>query len=227
MSVTSTSSSPDDYAIRGNSTETTGIRGVSVQKSGVLGNSTNSYGVSGNSINSTGVIGVSNNTFGVQGSALLAGVQGFSETGDGVQGISETGFGGSFESDETALNALGVNIGITAYGGTGIIVGGSLGIGVTGEDVGIDCYGENIAAKFKTPVESSSNIVQFINDNVVKSFVEFDGTLNGKGLKLTALNTAPASASATGVTGDIRWDANYMYVCTATNTWKRSAISTW
>jgi hypothetical protein len=37
----------------------------------------------------------------------------------------------------------------------------------------------------------------------------------------------PASASATGATGEICWDANYIYVCTATNTWKRSAISTW
>ena len=37
----------------------------------------------------------------------------------------------------------------------------------------------------------------------------------------------PASASATGATGEICWDANYIYVCTATNTWKRSALSTW
>ncbi len=45
--------------------------------------------------------------------------------------------------------------------------------------------------------------------------------------KLTALNTAPASATATGTTGEIRYDANYMYVCVATNTWKRSALTTW
>lgn len=45
--------------------------------------------------------------------------------------------------------------------------------------------------------------------------------------KLTALNTAPASATATGVLGEIRYDANYMYLCTATNTWKRSALTTW
>jgi hypothetical protein len=29
----------------------------------------------------------------------------------------------------------------------------------------------------------------------------------------------PASASATGAAGEICWDANYIYVCTATNTW--------
>ena len=37
----------------------------------------------------------------------------------------------------------------------------------------------------------------------------------------------PASASATGTTGDIAWDADYIYVCTATDTWKRTAIATW
>jgi hypothetical protein len=37
----------------------------------------------------------------------------------------------------------------------------------------------------------------------------------------------PASASATGTAGQITWDASYIYVCTATNTWKRVAISTW
>jgi hypothetical protein len=39
--------------------------------------------------------------------------------------------------------------------------------------------------------------------------------------------TAPATAGATGAEGTIRFDANYIYVCTATNTWKRAAIATW
>jgi hypothetical protein len=37
----------------------------------------------------------------------------------------------------------------------------------------------------------------------------------------------PASAAAAGNAGDICWDASYIYVCTATNTWKRAAIATW
>jgi len=37
----------------------------------------------------------------------------------------------------------------------------------------------------------------------------------------------PASAAATGTAGTIAWDSSYIYVCTATNTWKRVAISTW
>ena len=37
----------------------------------------------------------------------------------------------------------------------------------------------------------------------------------------------PASASATGTAGTMRWDADYIYVCTATDTWKRVGIATW
>lgn len=37
----------------------------------------------------------------------------------------------------------------------------------------------------------------------------------------------PATATDAGNTGDIAWDADYIYVCVATNTWKRVAIATW
>jgi hypothetical protein len=38
---------------------------------------------------------------------------------------------------------------------------------------------------------------------------------------------APATTGATGTAGDIRYDADYIYICTAANTWKRAAIATW
>lgn len=37
----------------------------------------------------------------------------------------------------------------------------------------------------------------------------------------------PATAADTGNAGDIAWDADYIYVCVAANTWKRVAIATW
>lgn len=42
-----------------------------------------------------------------------------------------------------------------------------------------------------------------------------------------ANDRTPANAGATGNEGDICWDANYLYVCVAANTWKRVAIATW
>lgn len=53
------------------------------------------------------------------------------------------------------------------------------------------------------------------------------GTIRGTQYNLSALNTAPATAASTGTLGEIRIDANHIYVCTATNTWKRVAIATW
>ena len=44
---------------------------------------------------------------------------------------------------------------------------------------------------------------------------------------LVIKSATPASATATGVAGQIAWDANYYYVCTATNTWKRISLTTW
>ena len=46
---------------------------------------------------------------------------------------------------------------------------------------------------------------------------------------LTSLGvlTTPASASAPGSAGQICFDGDYIYVCVAENTWKRSLLSTW
>ena len=56
-------------------------------------------------------------------------------------------------------------------------------------------------------------------------------TPNGTGVlnlnRAVIPNFTPASATATGVQGQITRDANFIYICTATNTWKRVAIATW
>ena len=51
-------------------------------------------------------------------------------------------------------------------------------------------------------------------------------TRTAEGL-LTGGTKTPATAAAAGAVGDIAWDASYIYVCTAANTWKRAAIATW
>jgi hypothetical protein len=50
--------------------------------------------------------------------------------------------------------------------------------------------------------------------------------INGDKFRVRTEKT-PSSASDTGNKGDICWDASYIYICTATNTWKRVAITTW
>jgi hypothetical protein len=44
---------------------------------------------------------------------------------------------------------------------------------------------------------------------------------------LGIVSDPPASAGAAGVAGTITWDSGFIYICVATNTWKRVAIATW
>lgn len=37
----------------------------------------------------------------------------------------------------------------------------------------------------------------------------------------------PPTSSSPGEAGAICWDSNFLYVCIATNTWKRVGIATW
>jgi hypothetical protein len=39
--------------------------------------------------------------------------------------------------------------------------------------------------------------------------------------------SAPSAYNSTGTAGTIAYDANYVYVCVATNTWRRSALAKW
>jgi surface protein len=88
---------------------------------------------------------------------------------------------------------------------------------------------------------STGNIFTIQSSGAGRSLVLHDGTdiltsdfeeFNVKNVKadsysVKTLNTAPSSATATGTTGEIRYTSSYIYVCTATNTWKRTALSTW
>lgn len=41
------------------------------------------------------------------------------------------------------------------------------------------------------------------------------------------ITTVPATATSTGSAGQIAYDTNFFYVCVATNTWRRTALSSW
>jgi hypothetical protein len=53
--------------------------------------------------------------------------------------------------------------------------------------------------------------------------IDYIASANG----LNIATSTPTSSTDTGTTGDIVWDSNYVYVCIATDTWKRFSISTW
>lgn len=57
--------------------------------------------------------------------------------------------------------------------------------------------------------------------------IKSDGTTVVKNKFVLESPVPPSTSSSTGVAGQIAWDTNYFYICTATNTWKRIAIATW
>ena len=54
-----------------------------------------------------------------------------------------------------------------------------------------------------------------------------DNTVQSSAYTATFANATPSSASATGTKGDIQYDASYVYICVATNTWIRAAREAW
>ncbi len=89
--------------------------------------------------------------------------------------------------------------------------------------------------KFATPLAiAGSTIVKGPASSTADHVAVFDGTtgklLKNGGMALSSLMpgwvAAPASKTATGTAGQIARDDNFVYVCTATNVWKRSALAT-
>lgn len=64
-------------------------------------------------------------------------------------------------------------------------------------------------------------------DTSTSANIVFKGNVKSEKYSISALNTAPSSSTDTGTLGEIRITAAYIYVCTATNTWVRTALATW
>lgn len=74
---------------------------------------------------------------------------------------------------------------------------------------------------------NGSGSVQFATSNTNDTLPPVVLQLNGDGTIIFMVPKTPASAAAAGTAGTITWDSGFIYVCVATNTWKRIAIATW
>jgi hypothetical protein len=77
------------------------------------------------------------------------------------------------------------------------------------------------------PLVLGTNNTAALSFNATTQAAAFAGAVTIAGTVIHTLSATPASASAAGTVGTMSWDANYIYICTATNTWKRVAIATW
>lgn len=187
----------------------------------------------GNTLNGTTssvVIGTSNNTTMNATSSVQVGI------GHTDDGTNNTLVGSYITGDTVAINGTAL--------GTAIEFSGSGSVTVGGGDGFYGCYYLLNDIDFSIMLGTGSDkptmmlmpgtgpgtygrvLVGTKTDNATDK-LQVAGSIKATQFKLSALNTTPATSGATGKLGDIRIDANYIYVCVATNTWKRSAISTW
>jgi len=73
-------------------------------------------------------------------------------------------------------------------------------------------------------ITSGSFHVDRIPTLAISKITDLQTTLNGK---LSWLGSVPSTISTTGTVGQIAVSTNFIYVCTATNTWKRMPLSSW
>ena len=76
-------------------------------------------------------------------------------------------------------------------------------------------YENNSITNNSTYLETSNGQIRVLTPSI--KITKYDGTLHD----------APANSSSACTTGDLRFGSGYIYFCTATNTWKRAALSTW
>ncbi|MBP6855372.1 MAG: hypothetical protein KBC26_00090 [Candidatus Pacebacteria bacterium] len=74
--------------------------------------------------------------------------------------------------------------------------------------------------RFVTAIDGSGNPTKTVSINT-------SGDIISPGKIVMTASSTPASTTTACTAGTIVWDSSYVYVCVATNSWKRSAISTW
>ena len=101
-------------------------------------------------------------------------------------------------------------------------VGGANSSGNVGDDLSFVRYDDNGNAMDTVLFIKRSTGNTGIGTNAPTSKLD----VNGNKIRLRTPST-PASATSPGEQGEICWDANFMYICVAKDTWKRSPLSAW
>jgi hypothetical protein len=185
-------------------------------------------------------ISASVNGLTISGTETVAGTQ----ANDSNTGVVDTSFGyrSAYHNSGDSLVSLGASSGnnnsgtnVTAIGisaarnntGSNVIaVGPSSGVGNSGDNailIGVSLPSNNAVA---SKLNIGNEIIGVMGGGDPDSPPTFQHDL--KVIGNTRLSSSPPSdATANGKAGTITYDANFIYVCIADNTWKRVAIATW
>jgi hypothetical protein len=80
-------------------------------------------------------------------------------------------------------------------------------------------------ANVQSNVNSLSNSVTSVAGRTGNILLTINDIIGFNGLSLVS-SSAPASSTSTGIKGQVIVSGSYMYVCTATNVWVRSSVTT-
>ena len=204
---------------------------VTVNATGHVTNGTNPTTLSGygitdalNSTNPTGIGSLSMNRLDGSTVGRNSVTEGYNCTASGASSHAE---GESTKASNTYAHAEGVST----------TASGDLGAHAEGYGTIAKCNSSHVEGKYN--IADTGNYAHIIgngtNDTTRSNAFTVDwsgnviasGTTTSTQFKLSALNTAPASATDTGTLGEIRITSGYVYVCVGTNTWVRSALTTW
>ena len=175
------------------------------------------------------------NTTGNQNVFIGNGAGGSNVTGYGIVFIGRSA-GGSFSGSGYGHTCVGDRAGFSLLSGYGNTFLGSSAGRLTdtgqyntyvGQQAGrLNFSGSHnimIGRATEAPTDTTSNYLN-IGDVITGDMVA--GPITVGPLFATPTHT-PSSAADTGTAGTVTWDSGFVYVCVATDTWKRVAIATW
>jgi len=140
--------------------------------------------------------------------------------------VTDSGGAISFGNENLTTTGTLASGNITATGT--VTVNASANTGVTITDGTVSVFNVTSGGTSGAFGTSTNHDMSIWSNNSRRLSIKSNGVVEIAGDTLRIQNyKTPASATATGVKGDIVQDASYIYVCVATNAWKRTAIATW
>ena len=186
---------------------------VYLRVAGTNGGYVSSTGLNAMPIGATTPAAGSFTTLGASSTATLGKVVISGTTG---QSLNVTGIANDYTASFVSGNTAGQDFGVNIQAGS------------NSSDIALNVISRASAALFSVRGDGQTAMAVSGTERFLLSStgLAVTGTLSATGL-LTVGGSTPASAAASGTAGTITWDASYIYVCTATNTWKRVGIATW
>jgi hypothetical protein len=204
------------------------------------------YGYNEQSSSLTGIVFGINSWAGPQGATSILGTPAISSMPAGLAVAGNETVGGTITASGTnSLVMAGSSGWPTITSGAGVVVN------LTGANVGL--YATNQAAENYVSIipaatggadnpatQAGDNLLSFSAGSPgtgvltiapysgpVTPYLRMTTTLTTLGNAVALTPTTPAGSSAACTAGQIAVDANYVYVCTAPNAWKRAALASW